>query len=241
MKNLKIPACRNLDIYRLVTVRHWKQLDVAASFDVTPVRICQIVARVHAWVNQSIPDWFLEGHPELRFHAALAYERIRALESETEPEYLMLIGPGWTYVRENRVATMSGWQPSPELLHATRQLNASQPSSTTATPVPAPPDATPPSSPSPLIKPLDEPHLAPQLSPSTLNSSSAPAGDPVAATVNGPTDFSDPRLLQLASHFAEILILWNKLEGREQNPHLPELGPSSFPARSEKSPAMMTS
>lgn len=238
MSRLKIPACRNLDIYRLVIVRHWKQLDVAASFNVTPVRICQIVARVHAWVNQSIPDWFLEGHPELRFHAALAYERIRALESEKEPEYLMLIGPGWTYVRENRVASISGRQPSPELLHATRQLNAAQPPSASAEATPT--RSTTPSSPCALIKPLDEPHLAPELSPSTLNSSSLPAGDPVAATVNGRTDFSDPRLLQLASRFAEILILWNKLEGREQNPHLPEFGPSSFPVRSEKSPAMMT-
>ena len=37
------PSLWDLDIYRLVTVRRWKQKHVAESFDVQPSRVSQVV------------------------------------------------------------------------------------------------------------------------------------------------------------------------------------------------------
>ena len=37
------PALRDLDIYRMVVVRRWKQKRVAESFDVQPSRVSQVV------------------------------------------------------------------------------------------------------------------------------------------------------------------------------------------------------
>lgn len=184
-----IPSCRNLDIYRLVIVRGCKQLDVASSFDISPVRACQIVARVHAWVAQSLPEWFWKGRPELRFQAALAYERIRLLECEDDPETVTFLGPSWTYKRQNRVVSLTASQ-------------SQFPSSSTSEPSPTPP----------LMQPHTGPHTTSELSPPELNFIPGQQGAEIAATPNDAIHSADPHLVRLAHHFAQILMLWKKTQ-----------------------------
>ena len=103
-ENLKIPPDRSLDIYRLVVARGLKQADVAVLFNVTPVRICQIVRRVRHWVDESIGDWLFPRRDDLRFYAALEAAQIRVHELEHDPETVLFTGPGWTYRREVKPA-----------------------------------------------------------------------------------------------------------------------------------------
>jgi len=98
--NTKIPPPRNLDIYRLVVARGFKQADVALLFNVSPVRICQIVRRVRGWVDHTIGDWLFPRRDDLRFYAALESLQIRVHELESNPENVLFNGPDWTYRRE---------------------------------------------------------------------------------------------------------------------------------------------
>jgi hypothetical protein len=107
--HLRIPPCRNLDIYRLVIVRGLKQIDVARSFNVTPGRICQIVRRVRLWVNHSIGDWLFPRRDDLRFYVALECEQIRVQEFENDPETVQFLGPGWSYTREHQTISKSDY------------------------------------------------------------------------------------------------------------------------------------
>jgi len=106
--NTKIPPPRNLDIYRLVVARGLKQADVALLFNVTPVRICQIVRRVRRWVDHTIGDWLFPRRDDLRFYAALESVQIRVHELENEPENVLITGPDWTYRRELKSAAETG-------------------------------------------------------------------------------------------------------------------------------------
>ena len=48
------PRLRDLDIYRPVVVRRWKQKHVAGSFGVQPARVSQVVRRVRAWLTTAL-------------------------------------------------------------------------------------------------------------------------------------------------------------------------------------------
>jgi hypothetical protein len=106
--NTKTPPPRNLDIYRLVVARGLKQADAAVLFNVTPVRICQVVRRVRRWVDHTIGDWLFPRRDDLRFYAALESVQIRVHELENDPENVFLTGPGWTYSREMKSASETG-------------------------------------------------------------------------------------------------------------------------------------
>src|SRR5437868_5030141 len=107
----RMSSFRSLDIYRLVVARGLKQCEVARSFGVTPGRICQIVRRVRSWVDRSIGEWFLPCQHRIRFYVALHFEQIRPYELEADPETILLVGPGWSYSRQDRLAAESDWQP----------------------------------------------------------------------------------------------------------------------------------
>ncbi len=110
-ENLRIPPFRSLDIYRLVVVRRLKQCHVANSFRITPGRVSQVIRRVRNWVNASIGDWLFPGRDDLRFYVALEAEHIRVHDSPSDPELVVLVGPGWSYVRHNRIESECDWQP----------------------------------------------------------------------------------------------------------------------------------
>lgn len=74
------PSYRDLDIYRLVVARMWKQKNVAANFRINPSRISQVVRRVREWVDGLVGDWLFPRQPHLRFYAALDKAEIRLLE-----------------------------------------------------------------------------------------------------------------------------------------------------------------
>lgn len=232
MTNPQLPSCRNLDMYRLVTVRGWKQIDVARSFAVSPVRVCQIVSHVHDWVNQSLPVWFFPDRHDLRFLAALAYENIRILDQEADPERVRFLAPGWTYKRENRIASLTASQPlqTPPPDDAPRSA---------ASTMPHPAETL---SPAPALDPLhNHSHYDPELSPPPLNSMSASFADAIAATPGDTTNIANPRLLQLAHRFAQILILWKKSQRHASPPHGTAAIPSERIARHETSPVIMSS
>lgn len=107
----KTPSYRSLDIYRLHVVRHLKQCKIAESFHITPARVCQVVRRVGHWVDQTIGDWLFPGRDDLRFYVALDSEQIRVQESDTDPEVVVLVGPGCSYARHNRVDPQLDRQP----------------------------------------------------------------------------------------------------------------------------------
>src|SRR5262245_31355341 len=102
--NIKTPPPRNLDIYRLVVARGLKQADVADLFNVTPVRICQVVSRVRGWVDHTIGEWLFPRRDDLRFYAALESVQIRVHELENDTENVLFSGPDWTYRREVKSA-----------------------------------------------------------------------------------------------------------------------------------------
>lgn len=148
-----------------------------------------LVARVHAWVAQSLPEWFWKGRPELRFQAALAYERIRLLECDDDPETVMFLNPSWIYKRENRVASVIASQPP---------LTANS----TSEPLSSPP----------LMQPHADLHAAPEFSPPPLNFIPAKPDAEIGVTPDAAIHSADPHLLRLAHHFAQILILWEKTQ-----------------------------
>ena len=133
-EKLKIPPCRNLDIYRLVVARSLKQTDVAVLFSVSPVRICQIVRRVRLWVDDSIGDWLFPRRDDLRFYAALEMSQIRVHELENDPENVLFASTRWTYRREVNSAAGAGASPA---------TNASLPlSAAPLNSLPSPPEDT---------------------------------------------------------------------------------------------------
>jgi hypothetical protein len=101
---LCVPPPRNLDIYRLVVARGLKQTEVAGSFGVTPVRICQIITRVRTWVDSSIGDWLFPRQDDFRFYAALAAAQIRIHELDDDPQTVLITGPDWNYQRTAKTA-----------------------------------------------------------------------------------------------------------------------------------------
>jgi len=107
------PSYRSLDIYRLHVVRQLKQCQIAESFHITPARVCQVVRCVHDWVDQTIGDWLFPGRDDLRFYVAFESEQIRVQESDADPELVVLVGPGWSYSRHDRVESELDWQPEP--------------------------------------------------------------------------------------------------------------------------------
>jgi len=80
---------RDFDFYRLVVVRHFKQLHVARSFGVTPSRVSQVLCRVEKWVNERVGDWLFPGRDDLRFYVALDRDQIRVREG-TNPEHVVI-------------------------------------------------------------------------------------------------------------------------------------------------------
>ena len=54
------PRLRDLDIYRPVVVRRWKQKHVAESFDVQPAPVSQVVRRVRGsfWGGVTFGSWW---------------------------------------------------------------------------------------------------------------------------------------------------------------------------------------
>jgi len=107
----KTPSYRSLNIYRLHVARHVKQCRLAESFHITPARVCQVVRRVRHWVDQTIGDWLFPGRDDLRFYVALESEQIRVQESDADPELVALVGPGWSYARQDRADSESPGQP----------------------------------------------------------------------------------------------------------------------------------
>jgi len=83
---MREPALRDLDIYRLVVVRRWKQKHVAESFGVQPARVSQVVRRVRAWVDERVGAWLFPGRNDLRFLAALDRAQIRIHEADENPQ-----------------------------------------------------------------------------------------------------------------------------------------------------------
>jgi hypothetical protein len=95
----KIPPPRSLDVYRLVVCRAARQVEVAAMFEVSAVRVCQIVSRVRRWVDECVAEWLFPRRDDLRFYAALASFGVEVREVAGEREAVLLVGPGWSYRR----------------------------------------------------------------------------------------------------------------------------------------------
>jgi hypothetical protein len=71
------PLARNLLVYHKITYEKCKQADLAKSFQLTQGRISQIARQAKAWVDTVLPVRFFKRDHGLRFHMAIAHERMR--------------------------------------------------------------------------------------------------------------------------------------------------------------------
>ena len=87
----RFPSFRNLQVYHEVAFQRRTQTAVAPEFKVSQVRISQICRQTQAWVDCLVPARFYLGQPGLRFHLAVAHERLR-LQQEYGPLLEMFLG-----------------------------------------------------------------------------------------------------------------------------------------------------
>ena len=182
-RQLQTPTPRCLEIYRLVVVRAWNQRQVAAAFNISRPRVCQVVRRVRAWVNAAIGQWLFPGRDDLRFYTALQCAQIRVHESPDDPETILLAGPDWTYTR-----------------HASHGDAGVSP----ATPTQRVSEGEPPLNPSPNINP----NTALTLTSNPVNALQPIPFPPSDATPSYKNDFDAQLTEDLAHHLAHLLIDW---------------------------------
>jgi hypothetical protein len=121
----RAPSLRDLDIYRLVTLRRWKQRHVADSFDLQPGRVSQIVRRVRDWVDSSVGDWLFPGRDGDRFLAALDRHGIRFHQAADNPLNVIFDDPR-RGIRYTRTSTASATLPGHATPSATPALAAAE-------------------------------------------------------------------------------------------------------------------
>src|SRR5262245_20540237 len=95
----RFPSFRNLQVYHEVAYERRTQTAVAAELGLSQVRVSQICRQTQAWVDCLVLASRFTGKPGLRFHLALAQERVRLrddygpllemfLEDDGQPRYL---------------------------------------------------------------------------------------------------------------------------------------------------------
>ncbi len=105
---IRFPSYRNLQIYHALAFERRTQTALAQQLGVSQRRVSQIAQQVRAWVDASIRPRECHGNDGLRFHLAIARERIR-LHDAYEPLAAMFTGPdGWPRYLRRRVAVING-------------------------------------------------------------------------------------------------------------------------------------
>jgi hypothetical protein len=89
--SLRFPSYRNLCIYHELAYERRTQTAVAVSLGLSQRRVSQIGQQVQAWVDSLVPPRHYLGKPGMRFHLAIAHERIR-LRDAYEPLLGMFTG-----------------------------------------------------------------------------------------------------------------------------------------------------
>jgi hypothetical protein len=97
--HLSGPTARNLLVYHKLAYEKRKQIDLAKDFRLSQGRISQIARQAKTWINSILSPRFFKREPGLRFHMALAHERIRLSEA-----YEPLVA---TFYRSRWMATVS--------------------------------------------------------------------------------------------------------------------------------------
>jgi len=158
-------------------------------FEVSAVRVCQIVSRVRRWVDDCVAEWLFPRRDDLRFYAALASAGVEVQEVEGEREAVVLVGPGWSYRRGRGQRSEVGGQRS----------ELEQPSS----------GPSPAGRGSGSVIQADA-NTGLTLSAGPLNSLARAAGGAVAASARGDSDCVPPHVELLGRRLAELLVEWQK-------------------------------
>lgn len=74
---LRFPSYRNLAIYHQLAYKRRTQTAVAAQLGLSQRRVSQIGQQVQVWVDSLVRPRQYVGRPGMRFHLAVALERIR--------------------------------------------------------------------------------------------------------------------------------------------------------------------
>jgi hypothetical protein len=90
-RHRRFPSYRNLQIYHDLAYERRTQMAVAAEFGLSQRRVSQIGQQVLAWVDRLVAPRHFLGQPGLRFHLALAQERLR-LHETYDPLLQMFLG-----------------------------------------------------------------------------------------------------------------------------------------------------
>jgi len=77
--SLRFPSYRNLCIYHELAYERRTQTKVAQTLGLSQRRVSQIGQQVLAWADSLVPPRHYLGQPGMRFHLAIAQERIRLL------------------------------------------------------------------------------------------------------------------------------------------------------------------
>src|SRR5262249_4053925 len=133
-----------------------------------------------------IGEWLFPRRNDLRFYAALESAQIRIHELDSDPEAVLLIGPGWSYRRE-----VNREQPD------SREVNRGHPNRRRAHPEQS-------------GTALNTTNNALPLSASPLNSLPTATDEPIAATPSAASESAPPHIEELGRRLAELLILWKK-------------------------------
>jgi hypothetical protein len=75
--NLRFPSYRNLCIYHELAFKRRSQAAVAAEVGLSQRCVSGIGMQVRAWVDSLVKPRHYIGQPGMRFHLAIAQERIR--------------------------------------------------------------------------------------------------------------------------------------------------------------------
>jgi hypothetical protein len=105
---LRFPSYRNLQIYHALAYQRRTQTALAQSLGISQRRVSQIGQQVRGWVDRILRPREFAGHDGLRFHLAIARERIR-LRDAYEPLAAMFTGPdGFPRFLRRHVAVVNG-------------------------------------------------------------------------------------------------------------------------------------
>jgi len=105
---LRFPSYRNLQIYHALACQSWTQTALAEELGISQRRVSQIGQQVRAWVDRILKPREFAGQEGLRFHLAIARERIR-LRDAYEPLVEMFAGPdGFPRLLRRRLSVVGG-------------------------------------------------------------------------------------------------------------------------------------
>src|SRR5688572_33398111 len=88
---LRYPSYRNLQIYHQLAYERRTQTALAKELRLSQRHVSQIAQQVQAWDDLQVPPRHYLGQDGLRFHLAIAHERIR-LKEAYEPLVAMFTG-----------------------------------------------------------------------------------------------------------------------------------------------------